>query len=339
LLIEFVVSLFSNPKADFFFDRRVKHSSVVVDLRIKNYEPKKKFFPFSNDIGMAESEIAFDFEIAILGCGRMGSAIVRGILDCDDPKLVQDRSNIRIYARHENDDTAKFRSEGCRIFDCALETCRGARVWILCVPKSAVEEVLRSVSHIIRPDTILMSTVVGCKVIDLVGIVGTSSIGYGSGPGIFRTIPNIAIQHRKSTTCISYRSFTEPDRYLSFVLKFFSALGTTVVVDDEEQLPVAVAISASGVAFFSRMIRSCSLVAAKYGTSLADAQKMILSTLQGTLTLLSQGNVHPEECIDRVITPGGCTIAGLDKMEELGLSRALKGGIDATVKKIERTEI
>jgi pyrroline-5-carboxylate reductase len=64
------------------------------------------------------------------------------------------------------------------------------------------------------------------------------------------------------------------------------------------------------------------------------ALKMSMHTAMGAASLLIESDTHPEEEIDRVTTPRGCTITGLNEMEHQGLSSSLIKGLNASFDKI-----
>ncbi len=106
----------------------------------------------------------------------------------------------------------------------------------------------------------------------------------------------------------------------------FDALGKTIVVK-EEQMNAATALVACGIAFFFRAIRAASQGGIEIGFHSAEALAMAAQTAKGAAAILLQTGNHPEHEIDRVTTPRGCTIAGLNHMEHEGFSSALIKGI------------
>jgi len=96
----------------------------------------------------------------------------------------------------------------------------------------------------------------------------------------------------------------------------------------------ATVIGASGVAFWMRLIRATTQGGIQLGFEAEAAQKLAVQTCLGSAKLLSERQSHPEAEIDKVTTPMGCTISGLNEMEHQGLSAALIQGILSSYHKI-----
>ena len=101
-------------------------------------------------------------------------------------------------------------------------------------------------------------------------------------------------------------------------------------------MQAATVICASGIAFWMRLIRATTQGAIQLGFEAEIAQEMAMQTCLGAATLLVESGSHPEEEIDRVTTPGGCTIEGLNEMEHSGLSSSLIKGLVTSFNKINQ---
>ena len=99
-------------------------------------------------------------------------------------------------------------------------------------------------------------------------------------------------------------------------------------------MQAATVICASGVAFWMRLIRATTQGAIQLGFDAAEAQELAMHTCRGAAELLIRSGRHPEAEIDRVTTPMGCTIEGLNEMEHQGLSSSLIRGIVRSFDKI-----
>ncbi len=94
----------------------------------------------------------------------------------------------------------------------------------------------------------------------------------------------------------------------------------------------ATALCACGIAFFLRAIRAASQGGIQIGFPSTDALKMAAQTARGAATLLQDSCAHPESEIDKVTTPQGCTIGGLNRMEHQGFSSAMIEGVVTATK-------
>jgi pyrroline-5-carboxylate reductase len=106
----------------------------------------------------------------------------------------------------------------------------------------------------------------------------------------------------------------------------FETVGSAIRIN-EELMSSATALCACGIAFFLRAIRAASQGGVEIGFHADEALKMAVQTAKGAADLLLQNQSHPEHEIDKVTSPKGCTIAGLNEMEHQGFSSSLIKGI------------
>ncbi|PRZ26144.1 pyrroline-5-carboxylate reductase [Flavobacterium granuli] len=149
---------------------------------------------------------------------------------------------------------------------------------------------------------------------------------------IIRIMPNIAAQFGESATCIS---FQDKDKSTAEnVIALFQDLGTAPVID-EKLMDAATVLAASGTAFALRYIRASMQAGIEIGFDWKTALAISAQTVKGAAEMLMEEQVHPEQLIDRVTTPQGCTIAGLNDMEMHGFSSSLIRGIKTSLKQIK----
>jgi pyrroline-5-carboxylate reductase len=103
-------------------------------------------------------------------------------------------------------------------------------------------------------------------------------------------------------------------------------MGQSIIIE-EEMMSAATTLCACGIAFFLRAIRAASQGGVEIGFHAGDALRIAAQTALGAATLLTENKTHPEQEIDKVTSPKGCTIAGLNEMEHQGLSSAMIKGI------------
>lgn len=155
----------------------------------------------------------------------------------------------------------------------------------------------------------------------------------GSDTNIIRVMPNTAISIGKSMTCIAANSKAQDKVEMAETI--FNQLGTTLIIP-EELIQAATVICASGIAFWMRLVRATTQGAIQLGFEAEQAHELATQTCYGAASLLIESGRHPEQEIDRVTTPSGCTIEGLNAMEHQGLSSALIQGIVASFEKINQ---
>ena len=155
----------------------------------------------------------------------------------------------------------------------------------------------------------------------------------GTQLAVVRAMPNTAIGIRDSMTCITSDDST--GGAVTAARSLFDAVGKTLVID-EEQMVAATALGACGVAFFLRAIRAASQGGIEVGLQTDEALLIAAQTARGAASLLLSREGHPEREIDRVTTPRGCTITGLNVMEHEGFSSAMIRGIVASAEKASK---
>jgi pyrroline-5-carboxylate reductase len=148
---------------------------------------------------------------------------------------------------------------------------------------------------------------------------------------MFRAMPNTAIAIQESVTCLCSTHAT--DSQIKYVTDLFDQLGITISID-EKLMDAATVLGACGIAYALRFIRAATQGGIEIGFDAKTANLIAAQTVKGAAELLLKGNRHPEEEIDKVTTPKGCTIVGLNEMEHRGFSSSLIRGIGASYNKI-----
>jgi pyrroline-5-carboxylate reductase len=156
------------------------------------------------------------------------------------------------------------------------------------------------------------------------GIVGKDQF-------VIRAMPNTAIAVSKSMTCICAN--TKGEERIKVAEAIFNRLGTSLAIP-ENLMQAATVVCASGIAFWMRLIRASTQAAIQLGFDAKEAQELAMHTCEGAANLLITNGDHPEQEIDKVTTPKGCTIEGLNEMEHKGLSSSLIQGMVSSFNKI-----
>jgi pyrroline-5-carboxylate reductase len=150
---------------------------------------------------------------------------------------------------------------------------------------------------------------------------------------VVRAMPNTAIAIQESMTCISYRDVENDD--LEYIMELFTQLGKVAPIE-EKLMDAATVLGACGTAFAMRYIRANIQGGIEIGFDAATANLIAAQTVKGAADLLLKKGTHPEQEIDKVTTPKGCTIAGLNEMEHQGFSSSLIKGIMTSYMKIAK---
>lgn len=193
---------------------------------------------------------------------------------------------------------------------------KDADVIVIAVQPQQIQALLDEVAPVLGPKQRVVSVVSGVSIKVLSAQL--------RGVPVVRAMPNTAVAIRESMTCLA----AQPSHAaaLEEACRLFDALGKTLVISEEMMIP-ATALCACGTAFFLRAIRAASQGGIEIGFHPDEAMLLAAQTARGAASLLLREGSHPESEIDRVTTPRGCTIAGLNEMEHQGFSSAMIKGI------------
>lgn len=261
-------------------------------------------------------------KIAIIGVGNMGGAIAVGLVKSGSVRA----TNIYVSDRKEKT-LQKMQELGVNTFRNNAEASKEADVIIVAVKPYHIEGVINELKPILSPDKIFISIVAGVGIDDLGEMAGNEI-------PIFRVMPNTAIALQESLTCISVNGNT--DEHKEYVIELFDKLGKTIEIP-EELMAAATVLSSCGIAYALRYIRAAMQGGIEIGFSAEMAQLITAQTVKGATELLLQSGHHPEREIDKVTTPMGVTITGLNEMEHKGFSSSLIQGLMASYNKIKPT--
>ncbi len=257
-------------------------------------------------------------KISILGAGNLGLSIARG--------LITNNSITKLYLTRRSVDSIATWSEYANTYITAdnKKAVQESDIVILAVQPRQLEKLLTEIKDLLHENHVLISTVTGFSIEKMEAIVSRDV-------HIIRSMPNTAISVGKSMTCLCANK--KGKERLPIAEAIFNGLGTSIVIE-EQHMRAATVICASGIAFWMRLIRATTQGGVQLGFDAEEAMKMSMYTAMGAASLLIETGAHPEEEIDKVTTPRGCTIEGLNEMEHQGLSSSLIQGIVASFKKI-----
>ena len=258
-------------------------------------------------------------KIAIIGGGNLGTAIAEGLIKSKFCKPAD------ITVTKRNTSTIKHLADlGVNVSSDNAAAVRSSELVILAVKPFQVSEVLNGLKKELTQKHILVSVITGVLIEEMEGIIKKKL-------PVFRAMPNTAIAIQQSMTCISFSNATETQ--ISFVKDIFATLGKVTMID-EKLMDAATVLGACGTAYAMRYIRANIQGGIEIGFDAVTANLIAAQTVKGAAELLLQKGTHPEQEIDKVTTPKGCTIAGLNEMEHQGFSSSLIKGIATSYNKI-----
>jgi pyrroline-5-carboxylate reductase len=252
-------------------------------------------------------------KVAIIGAGNIGLSIAEGLVVSKQFKAGQ----ITLTRRNLNK-LRLWKKEGFDITKNNKAAVENAQLILLCVEPKQADAVLDQIKDILDPDKhTLISIVSGLTTKQMINRLEKNI-------PVVRAMPNTAISINESMTCLAADG--SHGKAIKLAESIFKTVGQTLVIE-EGQMGAATALGACGIAFFLRVIRAASQGGIEVGFHSEDALKIAAQTARGAASLLLMAKNHPEYEIDRVTTPRGCTIAGLNQMEHEGLSSAMIKGI------------
>lgn len=259
-------------------------------------------------------------KISIIGGGNLGSAIAEGLINskfCSPQDILITKRNISTLT--------SLQQKGVAINNDNISATKHSEWIILAVKPFQVKDVLLSIKDKIVPGKHkIISVMTGVWIKDIQEILGEESI-------VFRAMPNTAIAIQQSITCICSSNATTIQS--QFVADLFNNLGKVVFIE-EKLMDAATVLGACGTAYAMRYIRANIQGGIEIGFDAATASLIAAQTVKGAAELLLTKHTHPEQEIDKVTTPKGCTIAGLNEMEHQGFSSSLIKGVVTSYKKI-----
>ncbi len=256
--------------------------------------------------------------IGIIGGGNLGRSVAEGFLKAgiDASKIVVSRRRVHLLE--------DLHAKGVRIEKDNSKAVIGQQVIVLAVKPYQAIDLLNEIKPFLKPGQILLSLMTGISIEELNEHVP-------EGVLIFRVMPNTAVALQESMTLIAAPECDPAVQKL--VSDLFETLGKVIFIN-EELMAAATVLGACGIAFALRFIRAAIQGGVEIGFGADVAQQIVAQTVKGATELILQTGRHPEQEIDKVTTPKGITISGLNEMEHQGFSSALIRGLLVSFNKL-----
>ena len=261
-------------------------------------------------------------KVAIIGCGNIGLSLLQGLIKENTIPL----NNITVTRRNIHELTY-LEEMGVRLTSDNISAINDSNLILIAVKPYNITDVLEEIKGHLNPEKhILISVTAGIPISQIQDVVRISL-------PIFRAMPNISASVGRSVSCICHNG--ADIKYVESVKNLFDNFGTTMTID-EELMQSATILGACGIAYVLRFIRAMIQGGIQIGFDAKTASAIVNQTVKGAAELLIERKEHPEFEIDKVTTPKGCTIVGLNEMEHNGFSSSLIKGIVASYEKIEK---
>lgn len=245
----------------------------------------------------------------------MGGAIAEGLL-----KIENFCASDLVVSDHHEQVLQHFAQKGAIATPCNKEAAQVADVVCVVVKPWHVEKTLLGIRDVMDYNRQTLLVVAA-------GVPSASILQWmdkeGSVPPLFLVMPNIAIAYMASATYMT--PVGASPEMVEAITSLFNKMGRTFLLD-EDHYPAATALSCS-IAYAMRYAHASMEAAVELGFKALQAKDIVLQTMQGAVSLLQATSEHPEAVIDKVTTPGGITIRGLNEMEHAGFTSAVIRGV------------
>ena len=259
-------------------------------------------------------------KIGIIGCGNLGLSLLKGIRK-KEPKTILYGSKRNIESLKGLEDSVTFITSNNKV---VIKECD---VIILALkPYNTIPFLTENTTLFNSKKHSIVSVATGVTISEIEAC-------FSEPMDIFRAMPNTASSVNESITMIAVSSDTlnRKDKIVSI----FNTVGDTIIIE-ESLMESATVLGACGIAYVLRFMRAMIQGGIEIGFDAKTATKIVSQTVKGAAELIIRNGSHPEEEIDKVTTPKGCTIVGLNEMEHSGFSSALIKGIVTSYQKIEK---
>lgn len=263
-----------------------------------------------------------DRAVAFLGGGRMGEALVSGLLRSGG----RSTSEIVVTCRREERARELTERHGVAASLDDAATASRARTLVLTVKPQDMEALLEEIRSVVTPEHVVVTVAAGIR---------TSFVESKLEPGVpvVRVMSNVAVLVDEAMSVLSPGA-RATEAHLDVASELFSCVGRVLRLP-EKHLDAVTATSGSGPAYFfllaEAMIEACILL----GLPRDVATELIIQTMLGSARMLRDTGSHPVELREMVTSPGGTTIEAIRRLEEAGVRAAFLNAIDAARKRSE----
>jgi pyrroline-5-carboxylate reductase len=259
-------------------------------------------------------------KIALLGAGNMAEALVAGIVKSNmatpEALFATDISRTRLTVLKDR--------YGIHVGSKNSEAVLWGDVILLCVKPQVINEVLADIHADLSEKHLVISVAAGVPIVNLQAILGLNI-------PLVRAMPNTPAVIQEGVTALSAYRGLSPN-HLELGKKIFESVGQVVVVD-ESLMDAVTGLSGSGPAYIYLAIEALIDGGVKVGLPRNVAHILAVQTVLGAAKMVKETGEHPAVLKDRVTSPGGTTIAGLQRLEEGGLRATLIEAVEAAAQR------
>ena len=259
--------------------------------------------------------------LGIIGSGKIGEALIRGILDskkiseedlCSSDKKEERRNNI----------TKEY---SIKCFESNLDVVKNSDVVILAIKPNEVKNVIIEIQDGVTSKHLLITIAAGVTINYIMKHLKKQI-------PIIRGMPNTPVLVQEGMTVLTTVNGTE--KHLALAKEIFESVGKVVILE-EKYLDIVTGLSGSGPAYIFMVIESLAESGLKLGIPREISNLLAAQTTLGAAKMVLETGEHPALLRDMVTTPGGVTIDGIIELEEGKLRTSI---INAVVKATQRSK-
>ena len=258
--------------------------------------------------------------VAFLGGGRMGEALIAGLIRSGG----RSPDEIIVTCRREERAAELAERHGVSTTLSNQEAARWTPTLVLTVKPQDMEALVEQVRDAIGEEHLVISFAAGIRCAFIEELLPP-------GVPVVRVMSNVPVLVDEALSVISPGEHAD-DKHLAVAEEILSYVGKVLRLPEKHQDAVT-ATSGSGPAYFAllaeAMIDACILL----GLSRDAATELIVQTMLGTAKMLRDTGMHPVEVREMVTSPGGTTIAAIRELEQAGVRAAFLNAIDAARKR------
>jgi pyrroline-5-carboxylate reductase len=258
-------------------------------------------------------------KVAVIGCGNMGSAVVRGLLEAK----WTDADSVTATNPHPDRLKALQRQLGIHTSNDNARAAKDADIILLGVKPQIIKYALKDLRGHVRPDQLVISIAAG---------ISTRFIEYYTeGAPVVRSMPNLAATVGMGATALAPGTHAKPE-HMALAREVFEAVG--IVEEVHESLMDAVTgLSGTGPMYVFYLVEAMSDAGVKVGLPRDVATRLAMQTVRGSARLAQLSDLHPAQLKDQVSSPGGTSITALHVLQRAGFAATVMDAVEAATKR------
>jgi pyrroline-5-carboxylate reductase len=252
--------------------------------------------------------------IAILGTGKMGEALLSGLLRAGRPA-----SAVIVAVRREDRGAELHARYGVQVTD-AASAAKVADTLVLAAKPQDMGRLLDEIAPMVTPDKLVISVAAGITTTSIVQRLGADV-------PVVRVMSNTPVLVDEAMSVISAGAYAR-EEHLRLAEELLRPVGKVLRIPESQQ-DAATALSGSGPAYVYYLVESMVDAAILLGMARGTALEMVTQAVYGAATMLRESGEHPVILREAVTSPGGTTISAIRELEKHGVRAAFLAAIEA----------